>query len=715
MRKVVYFIIIVLFFIKSFAQEEQTFKDVPPDHWAYDAIEELAKKGYLDGYPDGTFRGRNWVNRYDLALLAAKIVSKLEELETAGGLISPEDVKKIKFLINNFQNELKQMNINVKKLQETINRMDERIKQTEKLQFSGEYKVKTKFVFDKYSTKQTSWADSEDSNDFNGINYVKHSASIYQDFKPNDKTSIHIGYDVKMDDWDNMTFSVTEGHLLLNASKFKTRLFVSEGYDRSSDLLKSWSVYKNYLTGARFSDAWGGFTFRSNLRNDLSVISNVLKWQDAYAKDGFWVTLKYKPKLNSKKLRTDFSWHFAEVVYDYNIAGKFSAFFGPQFNLSYFIDRYRKFNLSMQYGRTVNDREALGSKISLPVDTLSSNGLIAKMNYSERNFYLNVNYRNFGKWFFIPMGRWIYNYPSWKARRYGANYGRSDPLGERLFEMQMKYDIPIQPRQKITLNAYMMRKSWAENPDNPYINTKTEGQAAYEYNFKIIGNLSDGLNTNIEYGVVKDALPDEDGEYTLKLSVDNSFSDKFFGNMSLSYYIDKDNLNKFNEAYRERSVSFYLKNSISSKMWHSLSYSREYDAVGWDEFNSDSSVETLSDSLEYKIFREIFSNLKMNLTYGIDLDKDVKGNKEKKKKFQASFDYYISKLAQLNFKYAHVSGDDNGARLDSIVNWFAQLTVSPTPSSQILLRYGDKVSISDIARNNLDTEKKLYLEVKSRF
>ena len=39
------------------AQGLPGFKDVPPDHWAYPAVERLRQKGILRGYPDGSFQG----------------------------------------------------------------------------------------------------------------------------------------------------------------------------------------------------------------------------------------------------------------------------------------------------------------------------------------------------------------------------------------------------------------------------------------------------------------------------------------------------------------------------------------------------------------------------------------------------------------------------------------------------------------------------------
>jgi len=46
----------------------QVLHDVPPGHWAYDAIEELMKLGVLRGYPDGTFKGKAPMTRYEFAL-----------------------------------------------------------------------------------------------------------------------------------------------------------------------------------------------------------------------------------------------------------------------------------------------------------------------------------------------------------------------------------------------------------------------------------------------------------------------------------------------------------------------------------------------------------------------------------------------------------------------------------------------------------------------
>ncbi len=40
------------------------FEDVPADHWAYDAVAQLAADGVIEGYGDGTYRGDREITRY---------------------------------------------------------------------------------------------------------------------------------------------------------------------------------------------------------------------------------------------------------------------------------------------------------------------------------------------------------------------------------------------------------------------------------------------------------------------------------------------------------------------------------------------------------------------------------------------------------------------------------------------------------------------------
>lgn len=52
------------------------FKDVPETHWAYKAIEELAEKGIINGYEDGTFKPDETVTRAELATMLDRYINK---------------------------------------------------------------------------------------------------------------------------------------------------------------------------------------------------------------------------------------------------------------------------------------------------------------------------------------------------------------------------------------------------------------------------------------------------------------------------------------------------------------------------------------------------------------------------------------------------------------------------------------------------------------
>ncbi|MDU4557965.1 MAG: ESPR-type extended signal peptide-containing protein [Negativicoccus succinicivorans] len=52
------------------------FPDIEKNHWAYEAVEELAKQGLLEGYPDGTFSGDRMMTRYEFAEVVYRAMQK---------------------------------------------------------------------------------------------------------------------------------------------------------------------------------------------------------------------------------------------------------------------------------------------------------------------------------------------------------------------------------------------------------------------------------------------------------------------------------------------------------------------------------------------------------------------------------------------------------------------------------------------------------------
>ncbi|WP_301859441.1 ESPR-type extended signal peptide-containing protein [uncultured Megasphaera sp.] len=56
--------------------QQKAFPDVPENHWAYDAVAQLAGNGIVQGYPDGEFHGDRTMTRYEMAELIYKAMKK---------------------------------------------------------------------------------------------------------------------------------------------------------------------------------------------------------------------------------------------------------------------------------------------------------------------------------------------------------------------------------------------------------------------------------------------------------------------------------------------------------------------------------------------------------------------------------------------------------------------------------------------------------------
>jgi len=83
------------------------FTDVPTDHWAYDAVDKLQAEGFVEGYPDGTFRGNRSFTRYEMAMVVARIWDRVvRELEALPrGEVTRADLDEVIAMLEDLRNE----------------------------------------------------------------------------------------------------------------------------------------------------------------------------------------------------------------------------------------------------------------------------------------------------------------------------------------------------------------------------------------------------------------------------------------------------------------------------------------------------------------------------------------------------------------------------------------------------------------------------------
>lgn len=81
------------------------FSDVPADHWAYEAVTQLAAEGVIEGYGDSTFRGGRSITRYEMAQMVARAMARND--------VSAADKAVIDKLAAEFADELGSLGVRV--------------------------------------------------------------------------------------------------------------------------------------------------------------------------------------------------------------------------------------------------------------------------------------------------------------------------------------------------------------------------------------------------------------------------------------------------------------------------------------------------------------------------------------------------------------------------------------------------------------------------
>ena len=129
------------------------FSDVPSDSWAYQAVDQLATAGIINGYPDGTFKGQNNITRYEMAQMIAKGMANQDRANA-------EQQAMLNRLADEFSNELNTLGVRVAKLEDRVGNV----------KVTGDARIRYQGSEDKgvYKTNSKSLTDGRARVQFNG-------------------------------------------------------------------------------------------------------------------------------------------------------------------------------------------------------------------------------------------------------------------------------------------------------------------------------------------------------------------------------------------------------------------------------------------------------------------------------------------------------------------------------------------------------------------
>jgi hypothetical protein len=108
--------------------------DVPKDHWAYSAVEDLASKGLIKGYPpEGKFFGGRTVTRYEMATIIQRVLGRVDELLTKKADkgdnpgVTPAQLDEVKKLVADFKTELTVLGTDLQKVKDQLAELNEKV------------------------------------------------------------------------------------------------------------------------------------------------------------------------------------------------------------------------------------------------------------------------------------------------------------------------------------------------------------------------------------------------------------------------------------------------------------------------------------------------------------------------------------------------------------------------------------------------------------
>jgi len=100
-------------------------QDVPRNHWAYAAVQDLAARGLIRGYPSNSdFFGTRSVTRYEMAAIVDRILQRLETVPA--GEVKRSEMEEVRRLVDEYRVELAVIGGRLDAMQKDVSQLRER-------------------------------------------------------------------------------------------------------------------------------------------------------------------------------------------------------------------------------------------------------------------------------------------------------------------------------------------------------------------------------------------------------------------------------------------------------------------------------------------------------------------------------------------------------------------------------------------------------------
>ena len=332
------------------------FPDVKDDHWAKDAVAKLAAQGLLEGYPDGTFKGDRAATRWEVAMIVARLLAKMEQAHAT--FATKAELDEVRKLANALKEELDALGVRVTNLEENVSRLDKRVSELERITF--------------YGYVDTRGSMSTFGNDGVNDNFNRVAAPVGGSVPAvNYNDAVGTVGGAALNPWNNGVMGVVDyrnGRPLLNGVGFTARAVLGLRV-RVSDDIDAGAEFSAFTSqGNQFIDAYWGVTapWQSNTFTSNTSFGGNSNGNAPFSRmtlDSFWVV--HNPSQTKLILGAFQETNMDNLVY----AGQWNpGAFGPRYLGGFGFNASGKVDVS---DTGVFRWEALGTRVgdSSPYDT----------------------------------------------------------------------------------------------------------------------------------------------------------------------------------------------------------------------------------------------------------------------------------------------------------------------------------------------------------
>lgn len=723
------------------------FNDVPKDHWAYEAIEKLVQNGYMDGFADDTFRGRKVLTRYEIALTLAKILTKVEDVESSGGVISPKDAELIKSLATEFREELNTLGAKVNGLDQRVTELEKFKKNVEKLKWAGYYKVSNVAVWDRLTTKNDGDNDDDnfDEGDANGLGKLKNQVNLKLTGKPFDNVetyteikayinsatrssnsyinkkdnTIRPYLNLYMSDFKNDRDLVMEKmHIKIDSQYANVRAFNNESITKLNDPSILLNSYGRNVFNEDSSDTFSGVETRGTIKDVTYNVSGLKDWNntsDIYA--GRMVYMVPERILKTTTAEIIFGTSFVEKAFSYLNRGDFSQVNGV--DLSFKFTDIGTLKVMTEYMESRNgDRVLYGGSST---EILKDDGVKLDLEYQLENLTMIFNHYRYGKDFAVSTARYdtLYMDTDFDGdKEIHENYGRESLFGERFSRLTLKYNIPFSDEQALRLEGIIQNKKWEYNEKKPH---KTDGYEAQKFSFQVDADLAKDMTSKFFTELAKDAFKDEVGKTYTEIELNAKLNERISSTARFSNAQDMDYINKESKSFKENSFYGELSSQLLKNIWGKVFGERRIKYIGWHDANtidpSKDNTERLIDETGFETNFTLTPSLTLKLTTASqhNVYNAYTLQNEKFNWFTTELtEVFTDKLKGRILYWWKNPQNHEGKSNDNLRNLVAEVAYDPTDKTRMRLRYGDFID-SDQNWKDIETEKKLSFEASTDF